>query len=98
LEFLWRRDVWFGKNFDQALLRWKQIDLEKHALTIGDSKTAAGTGRLIQGLTLFHRHQQLHMEFDFMTLFDYVQEIRAQETASSEKSVRALALFNEGIG
>ena len=29
------------------LLRWKQIDLEKHTLTVGDSKTEAGTGRLI---------------------------------------------------
>ena len=25
------------------------------------------------GLTLFHCHQQLHMDFGFMTLFDYVQ-------------------------
>ena len=25
-----------------------------------------------QGLTLFHCHQQLHMDFGFMTLFDYV--------------------------
>lgn len=24
------------------------------------------------GLTLFHCHQQLHMDFGFMTLFDYV--------------------------
>jgi len=24
------------------------------------------------GLTLFHRHQQLHMDYGFMTLFDYV--------------------------
>ena len=23
------------------------------------------------GLTLFHCHQQLHMDFGFMTLFDY---------------------------
>jgi FtsP/CotA-like multicopper oxidase with cupredoxin domain len=23
------------------------------------------------GLTLFHCHQQLHMDYDFMTLFDY---------------------------
>ncbi len=29
------------------LLRWKQIDLEKHTLTVGDSKTEAGTGRPI---------------------------------------------------
>ena len=29
------------------LLRWKQIDLEKHSLTVGDSKTEAGTGRHI---------------------------------------------------
>ena len=28
-------------------LRWKQIDLEKHSLTVGDSKTEAGTGRHI---------------------------------------------------
>jgi FtsP/CotA-like multicopper oxidase with cupredoxin domain len=26
------------------------------------------------GLTLFHCHQQLHMDFGFMTLFDYVQQ------------------------
>ena len=26
------------------------------------------------GLTLFHCHQQLHMDFGFMTLFDYAQE------------------------
>jgi FtsP/CotA-like multicopper oxidase with cupredoxin domain len=25
------------------------------------------------GLTLFHCHQQLHMDFGFMTLFDYSQ-------------------------
>ena len=24
------------------------------------------------GLTLFHCHQQLHMDYGFMTLFDYV--------------------------
>jgi FtsP/CotA-like multicopper oxidase with cupredoxin domain len=24
------------------------------------------------GLTLFHCHQQLHMDFGFMTLFDYL--------------------------
>lgn len=24
------------------------------------------------GLTLFHCHQQLHMDFGFMTLFDYI--------------------------
>ena len=24
------------------------------------------------GLTLFHCHRQLHMDFGFMTLFDYV--------------------------
>lgn len=24
------------------------------------------------GLTLFHCHQQLHMDFGFMALFDYV--------------------------
>jgi FtsP/CotA-like multicopper oxidase with cupredoxin domain len=24
------------------------------------------------GATLFHCHQQLHMDFGFMTLFDYV--------------------------
>jgi FtsP/CotA-like multicopper oxidase with cupredoxin domain len=24
------------------------------------------------GLTLFHCHQQLHMDFGFMSLFDYV--------------------------
>ena len=24
------------------------------------------------GLTLFHCHQQFHMDFGFMTLFDYV--------------------------
>jgi len=24
------------------------------------------------GMTLFHCHQQLHMDFGFMTLFDYV--------------------------
>jgi FtsP/CotA-like multicopper oxidase with cupredoxin domain len=24
------------------------------------------------GLTLFHCHQQLHMDFGFVTLFDYV--------------------------
>ena len=24
------------------------------------------------GLTVFHCHQQLHMDYDFMTLFDYV--------------------------
>jgi len=24
-------------------------------------------------MTLFHCHQQLHMDFGFMTLFDYVQ-------------------------
>lgn len=24
------------------------------------------------GMMLFHRHQQLHMNFGFMTLFDYV--------------------------
>ena len=29
------------------LLRWKQVDLEKHTLTVGDSKTEAGTGRPI---------------------------------------------------
>jgi len=29
------------------LLRWKQIDLEKHTLTVGDSKTEAGAGRPI---------------------------------------------------
>ena len=29
------------------LLRWKQIDLEKHTLTVGFSKTEAGTGRPI---------------------------------------------------
>jgi integrase len=29
------------------LLRWEQIDLEKRTLTVGHSKTAAGTGRLI---------------------------------------------------
>ena len=26
------------------------------------------------GLTLFHCHQQLHMDFGFMTLFDYAVE------------------------
>ena len=25
------------------------------------------------GLTLFHRHQQLHMDYGFMTLLDYVK-------------------------
>jgi hypothetical protein len=25
------------------------------------------------GARLFHRHQQLHMDFGFITLFDYVQ-------------------------
>jgi FtsP/CotA-like multicopper oxidase with cupredoxin domain len=25
-----------------------------------------------RGLTLFHCHQQLHVDFGFMTLFDYV--------------------------
>jgi integrase len=29
------------------LLRWEQIDLEKRTLTVGHSKTAEGTGRLI---------------------------------------------------
>lgn len=29
------------------LLRWEQIDLEKRTLTVGQSKTEAGTGRLI---------------------------------------------------
>ncbi len=29
------------------LLRWKQVDLEKHIVTVGDSKTEAGTGRPI---------------------------------------------------
>jgi FtsP/CotA-like multicopper oxidase with cupredoxin domain len=27
------------------------------------------------GLTLFHYHQQLHMDFGFMTLFDYARTI-----------------------
>ncbi len=29
------------------LLRWKQVDLEKHIVTVGDSKTEAGAGRPI---------------------------------------------------
>ena len=29
------------------LLRWKQVDLESRSLTVGDSKTEAGTGRPI---------------------------------------------------
>jgi integrase len=29
------------------LLTWKQVDLEKHSLTVGNSKTEAGTGRPI---------------------------------------------------
>ena len=33
------------------------------------TQCAAGSNR---GLTLFHCHQQLHMDFGFMTLFDYV--------------------------
>ena len=32
------------------------------------------------GLTLFHCHQQLHMDFGFMTLFDYVWEIGAKKS------------------
>jgi FtsP/CotA-like multicopper oxidase with cupredoxin domain len=31
------------------------------------------------GLTLFHCHQQLHMDFGFMTLFDYVQALDRHE-------------------
>ena len=27
------------------------------------------------GLTLFHRHQQLHLDYGFMTLLDYVQTV-----------------------
>jgi FtsP/CotA-like multicopper oxidase with cupredoxin domain len=33
------------------------------------TQCAASSNR---GLTLFHCHQQLHMDFGFMTLFDYV--------------------------
>ena len=29
------------------------------------------------GMTLFHCHQQLHMDFGFMTLFEYVRVRRA---------------------
>ncbi len=33
---------------------------------------ADNPGLTLPGLTLFHCHQQLHMDFGFMTLFDYV--------------------------
>ena len=35
------------RHSEIRLLRWKQIDLEKHTLTVGDSKTEAGRGRPI---------------------------------------------------
>src|SRR5206468_5559212 len=41
------------------------------------------------GLTLFHCHQQLHMDFGFMSLFDYVIGTEALIIPATEKSLWA---------
>jgi len=35
------------RNNELRLLKWKQVDLQERAVTIGHSKTEAGTGRVI---------------------------------------------------
>ncbi len=50
----------------------------KDVMMLGGSQEAAvdfvadNPGLTLPGLTLFHCHQQLHMDFGFMTLFDYL--------------------------
>jgi FtsP/CotA-like multicopper oxidase with cupredoxin domain len=41
------------------------------------------------GLTLFHSHQQLHMDYGFMTLFDYTSQ--APSAAIVARASRYLA-------
>jgi len=43
--------------------------LQPHLTMLWSSTTSASTD---PGMTLFHCHQQLRMDFAFMTLFDYV--------------------------
>ena len=43
--------------------------LQPHLTMLWSSTTSASTDT---GMTLFHCHQQLRMDFAFMTLFDYV--------------------------
>ena len=48
--------------------------LMKDVVSVGSRNTAAVSFVADNpGLTLFHCHQQLHMDFGFMTLFDYSQ-------------------------
>lgn len=48
--------------------------LMKDLLMLGGYQEAAEIDFVANnpGMTLFHCHQQLHMDFGFMTLFDYV--------------------------
>lgn len=48
------------------------------------------------GLTLFHCHRQLHMDFGFMTLFDYVSwDVRAFGLLFSSNTFCALLVFTQ---
>jgi chromate transporter len=47
------------------------------------------------GLTLFHCHQQLHMDFGFMALFDYV---RAMLTGEGSRAYPSVIASNETTG
>jgi|ERR1700733_12037822 len=49
------------------------------------------------GLSLFHCHQQLHMDFGFMTLFDYSRARRLHLTSEKKGGSRRTA-FSSGDG
>ena len=46
--------------------------LKDVVLVKGFKKIEVDVTPAMEGLTLFHCHQQLHMDFGFMILFDYV--------------------------
>jgi FtsP/CotA-like multicopper oxidase with cupredoxin domain len=52
----------FNTSFVQRQLSWTFTWMEAEVDFIADNP----------GLRLFHCHQQLHLDYGFMTLFDYV--------------------------
>jgi hypothetical protein len=82
----WSRPTWLGFGFSDALDRKRfnykfenlAKSIDRFTQTIGLQPYAIYVFKYWKeptaepGLTWFHCHQQLHMDFGFMALFDYV--------------------------